>query len=244
MDPFHFACPHCSSRLRIREKLLVGRQIDCPECSQTLLIVEQKGELDVRPVERKVARPANEILEKHAGKLSAKNNLPGQPAPTAAAGLFGEGPPAASTVVPGPDGSTPADAAHASSTAGAESVISSRACELQRSVPSRGRSKILTACVLGLALGLIAIAFYARSSGTNSGDGPPGDKAVAAVDLPLDKDAGNDPIDAAQPVAATAQQASGQLCLQISSLTRTQGDEVSSSVAPNKGRSQMFLVSP
>ena len=41
MDPFHFACPHCSSRLRVREKLYVGRHVDCPECGDALLIVDE-----------------------------------------------------------------------------------------------------------------------------------------------------------------------------------------------------------
>jgi hypothetical protein len=53
MDPFHFSCPHCSSRLRVREKLYVGRQVDCPECGDTLLIVDVAGELGVERVARK-----------------------------------------------------------------------------------------------------------------------------------------------------------------------------------------------
>jgi hypothetical protein len=53
MDPFHFSCPHCSSRLRVREKLYVGRQVDCPECGDTLLIVDRAGDLGVERVERK-----------------------------------------------------------------------------------------------------------------------------------------------------------------------------------------------
>jgi DNA-directed RNA polymerase subunit RPC12/RpoP len=55
MDPFHFACPHCSSRLRVREKLFVGRHVDCPECGDTLLIVDRAGELGVERVERQAA---------------------------------------------------------------------------------------------------------------------------------------------------------------------------------------------
>jgi hypothetical protein len=58
MDPFHFACPHCSSRLRVREKLLVGRHVECPECGDTLLIVDRAGELGVERVERKPAPPS------------------------------------------------------------------------------------------------------------------------------------------------------------------------------------------
>jgi DNA-directed RNA polymerase subunit RPC12/RpoP len=55
MDPFHFACPHCSSRLRVREKLLVGRQIDCPECGDLLVIVERPDGLGVERIERPAA---------------------------------------------------------------------------------------------------------------------------------------------------------------------------------------------
>src|SRR5262245_47724912 len=50
MDPFHFACPHCSSRLRVREKLYVGREVVCPDCGNWLLIVEEGGELAARPL--------------------------------------------------------------------------------------------------------------------------------------------------------------------------------------------------
>jgi hypothetical protein len=55
MDPFHFSCPHCSSRLRVREKLYVGRQVDCPECGDSLRIVDRAGDLGVERVERKPA---------------------------------------------------------------------------------------------------------------------------------------------------------------------------------------------
>jgi hypothetical protein len=55
MDPFHFACPHCSSPLRVREKLLVGRQVECPECGEPLVIVERAGQLAAEPAGKKVA---------------------------------------------------------------------------------------------------------------------------------------------------------------------------------------------
>src|SRR5579863_492668 len=78
MDPFHFACPHCSSRLRVREKLYVGRQVDCPECGQLLLIVDEKGELAARPVERKNSPPPSAAHEKLVGKVpeNASQNTP------------------------------------------------------------------------------------------------------------------------------------------------------------------------
>lgn len=53
MDPFHFACPHCLSPLRVREKLFVGRQVDCPACGDLLLIVERGGGMEVERIERK-----------------------------------------------------------------------------------------------------------------------------------------------------------------------------------------------
>ena len=53
MDPFHFACPHCSSPLRVREKLLVGRQVECPECGEPLVIVERAGQLAAEPAAKK-----------------------------------------------------------------------------------------------------------------------------------------------------------------------------------------------
>src|SRR5579872_2934192 len=87
MDPFHFACPHCSSRLRVREKLYVGRQVDCPECGQSLLIIEQSGELAVRAVERKAAPPGSGPPQVQTGKLLEKpagKQIPsGQPSPPA-----------------------------------------------------------------------------------------------------------------------------------------------------------------
>ena len=55
MDPFHFTCPHCSAPLRVREKLLVGRQIDCPECGRPLVIADRAGELAAEPVATKIA---------------------------------------------------------------------------------------------------------------------------------------------------------------------------------------------
>lgn len=50
MDAFQFTCPHCSGRLRLRQRMFVGRQVNCPDCDQPLLITEQKGELAVEIV--------------------------------------------------------------------------------------------------------------------------------------------------------------------------------------------------
>jgi DNA-directed RNA polymerase subunit RPC12/RpoP len=86
MDPFHFSCPHCSSRLRVREKLYVGRQVDCPECGDKLLIVDREGDLGVERVER---RPADKkgVAAKDSGATavvaaaSAGTSTPGLPVP-------------------------------------------------------------------------------------------------------------------------------------------------------------------
>jgi hypothetical protein len=48
MDPFFFSCPKCSIRLRVRDALSVGRQIDCPECGQLLRLTEGPGGLTVQ----------------------------------------------------------------------------------------------------------------------------------------------------------------------------------------------------
>jgi DNA-directed RNA polymerase subunit RPC12/RpoP len=42
MDPFHFVCPHCSARLRVRDSLSVRRQFGCPECGKRLSLAEGK----------------------------------------------------------------------------------------------------------------------------------------------------------------------------------------------------------
>ena len=158
MDAFHFACPHCSSRLRVREKLYVGRQVDCPECGQTLLIVEQSGELGVRPIERKT-RPVKTLPS-----VSAHATSPAVSAPRDAA----------------PDASTKAASTAGTPTPGADPILSSSAVESQPSVPIHRKTKILAAVALGLTLGLIAVAIYVNSSGANSGDdGSPDEPAVA-----------------------------------------------------------------
>jgi hypothetical protein len=52
MDPFHFTCCHCGVRLRMRDRLFVGRQVNCPECRRSLLVSESAGKLVVGPVAR------------------------------------------------------------------------------------------------------------------------------------------------------------------------------------------------
>lgn len=79
MDPFHFACPHCSAPLRVREKLYLGRHVDCPECGQALRIVETKEGMGVERAPKpppvtgaKTERPGARL----PGPTKAAANLP------------------------------------------------------------------------------------------------------------------------------------------------------------------------
>ncbi len=58
MDPFHFVCPHCHARLKTRDQLSIGRQFDCPECTQPVVIVGQAGELVAEKRNAPVLNPA------------------------------------------------------------------------------------------------------------------------------------------------------------------------------------------
>jgi hypothetical protein len=94
MDPFHFACPHCSSRLRVREKLLVGRQIDCPECGDLLVIVERSDGLGVERIERPPAAATPSPRDKEqAVEPAATRGVPAakRDRPTNAGGSTGTG---------------------------------------------------------------------------------------------------------------------------------------------------------
>src|SRR5579863_1998355 len=80
MDPFHFVCPHCSSRLRVREKLYLGRQVDCPECGQALKIVEGKEGLEAQAVERQAAsRPEAAGRKRKGGSPAAEGDRRSSP---------------------------------------------------------------------------------------------------------------------------------------------------------------------
>ncbi|MBI5758262.1 MAG: hypothetical protein HZA46_07080 [Planctomycetales bacterium] len=52
-------CPYCSTRLRVRERIHVGRPVNCPECRQTLVFVETAGELSVTKMDRELVNLAN-----------------------------------------------------------------------------------------------------------------------------------------------------------------------------------------
>lgn len=73
MDAFEFTCPHCSGRLRVRQRMFVGRQVNCPDCNQPLLITEHKGQLAVEPV----AVPSPARVENTGGQPVTKLALPG-----------------------------------------------------------------------------------------------------------------------------------------------------------------------
>ena len=50
METFNFICLHCSSPLRVRDRMFIGRQIGCPECGQLLQIVETPAGFSVEVV--------------------------------------------------------------------------------------------------------------------------------------------------------------------------------------------------
>src|SRR5258708_8519263 len=79
MDPFHFACPHCTSPLRVREKLLVGRQVECPECGQALVIVERAGKLLAEAAAQKISPVAPGRRQVEAGLRQAVAGLLPEP---------------------------------------------------------------------------------------------------------------------------------------------------------------------
>ncbi|MBS0267271.1 MAG: hypothetical protein JSS02_35430, partial [Planctomycetes bacterium] len=67
MDPFRFPCPHCSAPLRVRDKLYVGRQVECPECGKFLTIGESRegtGTLRVEPAPAEIQKPPEVAAEK------------------------------------------------------------------------------------------------------------------------------------------------------------------------------------
>lgn len=55
-----FPCPHCSSRLRLQDRSLRGRTVDCPDCQQPLLIEDGPDGLRGTPVQKKVQKPAEQ----------------------------------------------------------------------------------------------------------------------------------------------------------------------------------------
>jgi hypothetical protein len=172
MDPFHFACPHCSSRLRVREKLYVGRQVDCPECGDTLLIVDRAGELAVERVERRPqAAPAD-------GKplLTGEPETVGKNAGTAA----GQRVPAAST----PRGT---------GAAVAEPIAAPPARAIAQRIFASGRRAaiILGACVALIAI-LLAIHHFVRSPESTGGSEKSSLEVAADPGVPGAKNASDD----------------------------------------------------
>lgn len=107
MDPFHFECPHCSSRLRVREKLYLGRQVDCPECGQALKIVEGKEGLAAQAIEREAtARPAAAGRKRKGSQPTAEGDRlanPDAPAQSATAAAQQPASPATAEPTAAPD---------------------------------------------------------------------------------------------------------------------------------------------
>lgn len=46
-EAFHFHCPTCSTPLRVKDPLSLGRQARCPECHHSLVVSESNGEFRV-----------------------------------------------------------------------------------------------------------------------------------------------------------------------------------------------------
>lgn len=70
MDAIHFTCPCCSARLRVRDPLSIGRQVECPECRKPLLISERR---DDATGDRWEVTP---VPESEAKRLSASPPVP------------------------------------------------------------------------------------------------------------------------------------------------------------------------
>ncbi|MGD9855403.1 MAG: H-X9-DG-CTERM domain-containing protein [Planctomycetaceae bacterium] len=43
MPVYSFPCPHCSARLRLRDRRLIGRTFDCPDCGRAVVLEEDAG---------------------------------------------------------------------------------------------------------------------------------------------------------------------------------------------------------
>lgn len=72
-------CPHCSTRLRVRDRIHVGRPLPCPECRQPLLVVETPDGLSVTrgsaiDAETKINGKAK-LLPRHALSTTAQQEL-------------------------------------------------------------------------------------------------------------------------------------------------------------------------
>jgi len=177
MDPFHFACPHCSSRLRVREKLFVGRHVDCPECGDLLLIVEGRDGLAVERVERQPATPLSAAPRKGkaTGLTTAEPNI-------AAVGV--EGPVTAESSPHGRAG------AAASVTTPRAPLIPDR---LRRMIRQRRHSFIALGVAAALFAGTLAIIFYPRPDGSSA------DRAAELGSEPQPNGPGLNPADPEHP---------------------------------------------
>lgn len=87
MDPIQISCPHCSTRLRVRDAISIGREVDCPECRSLLLIAPAAQGYSVTRVERQApsdpasgktrAAPSLESPKSAVGTKSDKSSRPG-----------------------------------------------------------------------------------------------------------------------------------------------------------------------
>jgi hypothetical protein len=72
VQPVVFSCPHCQSRLRVRDRFQIGRTIDCPECAAPVqLTMDAAGRLEAIPVQ-----PASQPLTAPAPSWRRKLHSP------------------------------------------------------------------------------------------------------------------------------------------------------------------------
>ncbi|MGH7202683.1 MAG: hypothetical protein ACREJB_18905 [Planctomycetaceae bacterium] len=85
-----FSCPHCSTVLRIRERSLVGQQVECPECHGLIVIVGDgpRGFTAQRPRASAPRPVGHENVASLSGKLLSPLGIGWAIAGTVAAALF------------------------------------------------------------------------------------------------------------------------------------------------------------
>lgn len=50
MQPFSFECPYCQAPLKMRDRSLVGNELPCPDCGETLLVASDDEQVVARKV--------------------------------------------------------------------------------------------------------------------------------------------------------------------------------------------------
>lgn len=105
MEPFLFHCPHCQSKLRVKDPLSLRRQTRCPECRLAIVIVEKGGSFHAQaPIEtpEKQAESAA-MLSEQTAVASGHADVPLVQTPAPSRGMLS----AASPATPRPWWQTP-----------------------------------------------------------------------------------------------------------------------------------------